>query len=242
MLKFIKKKISRLLYGPKCDSESFIKYLRSHGCEIGEGCRFFAPRTTVIDLRMDCISIGKNTKITSGVVILAHDFSPSVLIHTHHDILLAGGKRTTIGDNCFIGVNAIILPGKHIGNNCIIGTGAVVTTDIPDNMVVAGNPAKVIMTVDEYYQKRKKSQLNDAKCNVRHYLQKYNRFPTPTEMRGFCLLYLERTESNFKKYFSTYLVRHNDIEDVRKSFFESEPMFGSYAEFMSYCASDTEDT
>lgn len=238
MLKRIKKLTSKLLYGPKCDSDSFIKYLRAHGCDIGEGCRFYSPRTTTIDVRMDWISIGKNAKITSGVVILAHDYSPSVLIHTHHKILLAGGKKTTIGDNCFIGVNAIIMPGRQIGNNCIIGTGAVVTTDIPDNVVVAGNPARVIMTIDEFFRKREKEYLDDAKRNVQHFIEKYHRKPQPRELSGFYLLYLKRSESNFKKYFSDYLVRNNDPEDIKKCFFESEPMFDSYADFIKYCVDD----
>ena len=55
-------------------------------------------------------------------------------IHTH----------THIGNQCFIGMNSIILPGVKIGNNVIVGAGAVVTKDIPSNTIVAGNPAKVL--------------------------------------------------------------------------------------------------
>lgn len=66
-------------------------------------------------------------------------------------------------------MNSIILPGKHIGNNCIIGAGAVVTSDIPDNSVCAGNPAKVIMTLDEFNNRRKQSYVQDAVRNVKHF-------------------------------------------------------------------------
>lgn len=241
-MKKLKKLLSRLLYGYKCDSDSMIAYLKSRGCEIGDGCKFYSPRTTTIDIRADWISIGKNTKITSGVAILAHDYSPSVLVHTHHEILLAGGKKTTIGDNCFIGVNATIMPGKSIGNNCIIGSGAVVTTDIPDNVVVAGNPAKVIMTIDEFYEKRKKQYLHDAKRNVRHYWAKYNRYPTSKELAGFALLYMERSEENYQQYFSTYLTSDNDVEDVKRCFFGTQPMFESYEEFIKICMDDKENS
>ena len=63
--------------------------------------------------------------------------------------------RIVVGNNVFIGADAIILPGVTIGNNCIIGCGAVVTRDIPDNSVAVGVPARVIETVDEYVQKNR---------------------------------------------------------------------------------------
>jgi len=50
----------------------------------------------------------------------------------------------TIGNNVWIGGNVTILPGVTIGDNCTIGAGSVVTRDIPDNSVAAGNPARVI--------------------------------------------------------------------------------------------------
>lgn len=50
----------------------------------------------------------------------------------------------TIGDNCWIGGGATILPGVSIGSGCTIGAGSVVVHDIPDNSVAVGNPAKVV--------------------------------------------------------------------------------------------------
>lgn len=84
------------------------------------------------------IHIGENTLVAGGVKILSHDHCKRVgnnqpfLTHTY------------IGKNCFIAVNAIILPGVKIGDEVIVGAGAVVTKDIPSNTVVAGNPAKII--------------------------------------------------------------------------------------------------
>lgn len=84
------------------------------------------------------IHIGENTLVAGGVKILSHDHCKRVgdnqpfLTHTY------------IGKNCFIAVNAIILPGVKIGNEVIVGAGAVVTKDIPSNTVVVGNPAKII--------------------------------------------------------------------------------------------------
>ena len=59
-------------------------------------------------------------------------------------VLQEYAKPIEIGDNCWIGGGAIILPGVKIGKNSIIGSGAVVTKNIPDNVVAAGNPAKII--------------------------------------------------------------------------------------------------
>lgn len=61
--------------------------------------------------------------------------------------------RVTIGDNCHIGMNAMILPGVTIGRDCIVGACAVVTHDIPDGTVVAGVPARPISTVEKYRNK-----------------------------------------------------------------------------------------
>ena len=68
------------------------------------------------------------------------------------------GMEVTVGDNVWIGGSVTIVPGVHIGNNVVIGAGSVVTKDIPDNVVAAGNPARVIKQITEddrrYYYKK----------------------------------------------------------------------------------------
>lgn len=58
-----------------------------------------------------------------------------------------------VGENSFVGANSIIMPGVHIGKSCVIGAGSVVTKDIPDGVVAAGVPAKVICTTEAYAEK-----------------------------------------------------------------------------------------
>jgi serine acetyltransferase len=65
-----------------------------------------------------------------------------------------------IGNDVYIGVNAIILAGVTIGNRCIIGAGTVVTKSIPDNSVAVGVPARVVKTVDEYLEGAKARSLH----------------------------------------------------------------------------------
>ena len=86
------------------------------------------------------INVGNNTLIAGGAVILSHDHCKRVGNNLPY---LAD---TYIGNNCFIAVNAIILPGVRIGDEVIVGAGSVVTKDVPSNCIVAGNPAKIIRT------------------------------------------------------------------------------------------------
>lgn len=81
------------------------------------------------------IYIDDESYLASGVFVLTHDYAR-----------LKGGLKTKIGKRCFIGVNAIIMPGITIGDSVIVGAGSVVTKDIPNNCIVAGNPAKIIKT------------------------------------------------------------------------------------------------
>jgi carbonic anhydrase/acetyltransferase-like protein (isoleucine patch superfamily) len=58
-----------------------------------------------------------------------------------------------LGDNCFIGTGAILMPGVTIGSNSIIGAGSVVTRDVPPGSVFAGVPARKVADLEEYRRK-----------------------------------------------------------------------------------------
>lgn len=115
------------------------------GVTMGENCRLscftFSPESYLITLGNDVI-------ICKNVYLITHEGSICVFHHENPNMDLFG--RITIGNNVFIGMNSLILPKTTIGNNCVIGAGSVVRGTIPDNSVVAGNPAKVIMSTDEY--------------------------------------------------------------------------------------------
>lgn len=98
---------------------------------------------------LSSISLGDNVIIGSGCKIIDNDFhalEPEKRINQKD----ADIKRCPIeiGDNCFIGMNSIILKGTTLGCNCIVGAGSVVHGSFPDNVVIAGNPAKVIKQID----------------------------------------------------------------------------------------------
>ena len=101
------------------------------GAVIGEG--------TMIDMGAVLggrATVGKNCHIGAGAV-LAGVIEP------------ASAKPVTIGDGTLVGANAVVIEGVQVGKNCVVAAGAVVIDDVPDNMVVAGCPARIIKQRDE---------------------------------------------------------------------------------------------
>ena len=106
--------------------------------EVGENT-WIGPYTA-LDGGKSGISIGSNCSISSGVNIVAHDsvkwaLSGGILSYDHEPI--------KIGNNCYIGTNAVITKGVNIGNHCLVGANAVVTKSFPDNSIILGVPGKV---------------------------------------------------------------------------------------------------
>lgn len=220
------------VYKERYNSQTYIDYLRKKGVQIGEHTVFFSPRTNVVDdNRPYLLKIGSRCKITAGVTILAHDYSISVLRPVYHFITNDSTRQTVIGDNVFLGINSVIMGGVKIGNNVIVATGAIVTKDVPDNSVVAGVPAKVICTLDDFYKKKKASQIKDAFQLVNIIRQEYKREPTISEMGNFSTLFLSRNEESRKKYLFTRL--SGDVEEeIVEDFYASKPVFENFDEFL----------
>lgn len=104
------------------------------------------------------ITLGDNVYITSGVRFITHDGGTLILRKEVPDLEIT--KPIKVGNDVYFGVNSMVMPGVTIGNRCIIAAGAIVTKDVPDNSVVAGVPAKVVKTTDEYLKKIKGESLH----------------------------------------------------------------------------------
>ena len=128
-------------------------------CEIDDSVAIVSPFYCDCGCRM---KLGKNIIINKGATILSPGIveiednvliAPEVKISTvNHDLqdrhnLFHFGK-VTIKENAWICMGAIICPGVTIGKNAVVAAGAVVTKDVPDNMVVAGSPAKIIKEIN----------------------------------------------------------------------------------------------
>jgi acetyltransferase-like isoleucine patch superfamily enzyme len=94
------------------------------------------------------IEIGNNVTITQNVVFHTHDGGVGILRSKYPGINIFG--KIKVGSNVFIGSTSIILPGVIIGDNVVIGTGSVVTKNIPDHVVAAGVPARIIKSIEKY--------------------------------------------------------------------------------------------
>jgi len=99
------------------------------------------------------ITIGDHVTVSSPVEFVTHDGATWVFRDRPEYRGLQRFGPIEIGSNCFIGTRSVILPGVRIGDNCVVGAGSVVTRSVPDNTVVAGAPARVICTYDEYVER-----------------------------------------------------------------------------------------
>lgn len=136
--------------------KNYIPFLKRIGVQINGN-----PRYINYDVKFDStenyslIELNDNCVVTGRTLILTHDFS---IYHaaigckkiTKNDPEFKRTGRVIIGENAFVGANCIILPGVTIGKNTIVGAGSVVTRDVPDNLIVAGNPARKIKSIDAY--------------------------------------------------------------------------------------------
>lgn len=136
------------------------------------GVKFYGfPRFISLDVYIDSfdhVSLGGDIVISSNVIFLTHDYSVTTALVAANkrpkgDIKLLG--RIDIGKNVFIGMKTTLLPGTTIGDNVIIGAGSIVKGKIPSNSVAAGNPCRVIMTIEEYLSRKEKVWSDLELCN-----------------------------------------------------------------------------
>jgi acetyltransferase-like isoleucine patch superfamily enzyme len=158
----LKGSIRKFAYGPKANSASYVAHLRSLGMAIGDDKVIYAPTKCEIDTtRPWMIEIGHNISITEGVTILAHGYDWSVFKGKRGDVMGSAG-HVRIGDNVFSRMNSTILKGVEIDDNVVIGAKSIVTHDTPSNSVAVGDPARSIGDIDDYLEKRRTAQIDEA--------------------------------------------------------------------------------
>ena len=195
------------------------------------GSVIFVPTKTLIDItRPWLIEIGENVQITEGVTILTHGYDWSVLKGVYGEILGSSGK-VKIGNNVFIGMKTTILKGVTVGNNVIIGANSLVNKDIPDNCIVGGNPVRIIMSIEEYYKKRKEVQYKEAEELVRCYRERYSKEPDEKALHEFFWLF-SNGEDELPECWTKMQKLVGNENKTKEKFNKNKKMFKNMEEFL----------
>lgn len=110
------------------------------------------------------IEVGDNCQITEGVKAFTHGGAHVVRsINSKFDTF----GKVKIGNWCYIGNNALIMPGVTIGDNVLVAAGSVVTKSIPSGIVIAGNPARYVCSIQDYIEKNKQYNVETKHLSTR---------------------------------------------------------------------------
>lgn len=131
-----------------------IKYARHRGVKIGDNC-LIATRNWPSESYL--ITIGDNVQITNGVFLHTHGGGNSIR-KDHPDFDVFG--KVVIEDWAYIGAYSQIMPGVTIGKGALVAAGSVVTKSVAAHTVVGGNPARLICTIEEYYERNKRYNIS----------------------------------------------------------------------------------
>lgn len=154
MLRYIINKIFHI------NKKSLYEEAIQAGVKMGIGnlivSRFWLPSEPYL------ISIGNNCQITHGVMMFTHG-GANIARHQIPDFDCFG--KIVIGNDVYIGSNALIMPGVVIEDHVLVAAGSVVCNSISSGLVVGGNPARIICTVDDYINRNKKYNLNTKRMS-----------------------------------------------------------------------------
>lgn len=240
MIKFIKKTLKKIKWGYRADQKSYVDYLKKIGVRVGDNIEIFSPQNTYFDVvNPHLLEIGSSVSMTGPATILTHDYGVCVTKVYSGGEVLGKQKKTTIGNNVFIGWGACILPGTFIGDNTIIGAYAVVSGKLQPNSVYAGNPARLVCSIDEYYLKRKNAQLNEAVEVFREYETTYEKEPPEELFHEYFLLFRggRSADPDLPAFFEKKFYDHGNYTEAKIFYDNHKPMFDGYEQFRIYAAS-----
>lgn len=233
--------MQKFLLKERASSQEYLSYLRKKGMRIGQDVRVYVPTKTLIDEQYPwMIEIGDHVRIAQGAIILTHDYSWYVLKGMTGEVLGSSGK-VKIGNNVFIGMNAIVTAGVTVADNVIIGAGSIVTKDCLSNGVYAGNPAKRIMDVEEFYKRRQASQFAEAKQLATEYFNCYGKVPECEVFHEYFMLFTSFEEIQQNSVFANKMKKGSDIKCPSEFLPQNKPLFDSFNDFIKACFENADD-
>lgn len=134
-----------------------------------------------------------------------------------------------------------ILAGSHIESNVIIGANSVVSGRVESDSVYAGNPAKKIMTLDEYYKKRKNKQLDEAVDLVKRYLNRRKQYPKQNMLYEYFYLFFDPDNKEQLDIFDGQLRLTGNYNDSIRFARKKRATFLTYNDFLAYCDNQYRD-
>jgi len=225
-------------------TKAFISYLRKKGVSIGNNVHFYGDLQSVgVDItRPSLVKIGNNVEIVAPFYLITHGFEWSVFREKYREIIGSSGK-ISIGNNVYIGADVTVIKGSKIGDNVIIGAKSLVNKDIPSDCVAVGMPAKKIMDLDEYFEKRKKECIDEAKEYALSIYEVFGRLPVEEDFLEFFPLFLKRDDQsifNFnnklkikmKKDNRCIMTAQSQLGNAFENFSKSQPYYESFEDFL----------
>lgn len=220
----LKKILNKVLKRGKTQHELLSEW-RSTGIQIGNDCRILDPNDIWVDkTRPELLTIGNHVFLHKGTVIMTHDWAGWCFLEKYDDFVPSCGP-VTIGNNVWLGSNVTILKNVEIGDNVIIGAGSIVTKSIPSNSVAVGTPAKVVKSIDDFYNERKIKSLDETEeyClailksgrepKVEDFNDNFPIFVNASNYKDYPINYSRLfTEVKFKKWLANHESRYKDFD------------------------------
>lgn len=156
----MKAKILSLLERYKTSKMSGVEYARYKGVKVGDDSRVY---TRLFGSEPWLIEIGNKVTIAPKVQFITHDGSTWLFSDEKGRRQLY--RKVVVGNEVFVGINSIILPGVKISSNVIVAAGSVITKSIPQGKIVGGNPAKIIGDYFSYEKKVLDTYVSNSEMN-----------------------------------------------------------------------------
>lgn len=134
-----------------------VGYARYRGVNIKGSVKIYGSSYSMFSSEPYLVTLGDNVFISVNANFVCHDGSTLPFRRDIPDLELAG--EISVGNNVFIGMGALVLPGVSIGNDCIVGANSVVTKSVPDGAIVAGNPARIVGETADFVERAQVKSL-----------------------------------------------------------------------------------